>query len=140
MSVKECVGGIIYFDPREIFLMTSKKWGNGEIWLVPGGRIEQQDKSKKDAFRREIREELGIELADIVYAGESIKQPNKDFYIPDTEFHFISYYARALSKNVKPNDEILRWNWFDIEIANCLPLLDSTRNLLVDYVRHLIIK
>jgi 8-oxo-dGTP pyrophosphatase MutT (NUDIX family) len=129
---KHCAGAIIYDEAGRIFLMTSKKWSDGNVYLIPGGMIEEGE-TQEAALRREIREELGIELEDIVKVDESVKPASSDFYQSDVEFHFYSFFARAVSIDVKPNDEIKKYGWFTLEEAMQLPLLNSTRDLLVLY-------
>ena len=58
MNIKKCVGVIIYNNKDEIFLMSSPKW---KKWLIPGGRIEEGE-TEEEALRREIKEEMNIEL------------------------------------------------------------------------------
>lgn len=55
--------------------MSSPKW-NG--YVVPGGKIEDGE-AEEDALRREIREELGIEITDLHRVGEYKKPPGPDF-------------------------------------------------------------
>lgn len=127
MRVKKCVGVVIYDDNGRVFLMKSPKW---QGWLVPGGKIEPGE-SEEDALRREIREEMGIEITDLERVGEMIKPPSKDFKNdPDLTFHFIDFYAKAVSTDVKPNHEISEHGWYYIEEARKLPLMDTTRTFL----------
>lgn len=132
MPIKICVGAVLYDDLGKIFLMTSPKWKG---YLVPGGRIEAGE-TEEQALRREIREELGIEITDLVRVGENIKPASIDFVDPTVEFHFKSYFARAESADIKPNSEIKEYGWFTIEEALQLPLLDSTRQLVEEFQRY----
>ena len=129
MPIKNCVGAILYRDDYRIFLMTSPKWKG---YLIPGGRIEAGETEER-ALRREIREELGIEISDLVKMSESIKPTSPDFIDPTVEFHFKTYYARAASTEIKPNAEISSYGWYSLEEALRLPLLDSTRNVLKQF-------
>ncbi len=119
--IKKCVGAVIYDNSGNIFLMTSPKW---KKWVVPGGRIEEGE-SEEDALHREIQEELGIKITDLVRVGEKIKKPGKDFIDPELTFYFIDYFARALQIGIDPNNEITTWGWFTIEEALQLPLADT---------------
>ncbi len=124
MPIKDCVGAILYRDDYRIFLMTSPKW---QGYLIPGGRIEAVE-TEEQALRREIREELGIEISGLVKMGESVKLPGSDFIDSTVEFHFKTYYAKAASTEIKPNHEISSYGWYTLEEALRLPLLDSTRD------------
>lgn len=124
MPIKRCVGPILYDDLNRVFLMTSEKWKG--VWVVPGGKVEEGE-TEEEALRREMREELGIEIDRIEKVGEKRKPAGSDFHKPDMEFHFIDFFAHALSTQVKPNSEIVEYGWFSVEEALKLPLLDTTR-------------
>lgn len=132
MPIKKCVGVVIYNSEGKIFLMTSPKWKG---WLVPGGGIEDGE-TDEEALCREIKEELGIEIINLYKNGESKKEASSDFKDKTIPFHFIDYFAKALSTDVKPNSEILEYKWFSTEEALNLELLDSTRDLLGKFIMH----
>ena len=130
MNIKKCAGAIIYNKEGKIFLMTSPKWNK---YVIPGGKIEENE-TDEEALKREIKEELGIEIADIVKIGESIKEPSSDFKDPTLKFHFITFYARALQTNIIPNEEISDYGWYTIEEALKMPLLDATEASIREYI------
>jgi nucleoside triphosphatase len=133
MPIKTCVGAVLYDDAGKIFLMTSPKWRG---YLVPGGRMEEGE-TEEQALRRELREELKIEITDLYRAGESVKLASHDFTDPTMEFHFKSYFARVESTNPEPNHEITEYGWFTLAEARQLPLVDSTRNLVEQFGEYL---
>ena len=132
MKIKRCVGVLLYDDADRIFLMTSDKWAS---YTIPGGRIEK-DESEVDALKREIMEELKIEINNIIKVGESIKMPGKDFFDEETSFEFSTFYAKASSKNIVTNNEIRSFGWFAEIDALKLNLLDSTRDSLEKFIRE----
>ena len=134
MPLKTCVGAVLYDDLYRIFLMTSPKWKG---YLIPGGRIEPGE-TEEQALRREIREELQIEITGLLRVGESVKLASDDFVDATVEFHFRSYFARALSTVVKPNREIAQYGWYAVDQALSLPLLDSTRELVQKFQTYLV--
>lgn len=129
MRIKRCVGEIIYNDQKEIFLMTSPKWNS---YVVPGGAIKDGE-SEESALHREILEELGIPIDNLVKVGEKIKPPSKDFKDPDIEFHFINFFARALQTDITPNSEISDYGWYSVNQALNLTLLDTTRQMVIEF-------
>ena len=133
MVIKKCAGAVIYDKNNKIFLMSSPKWKG---YIVPGGRIEEGE-SGEEALRREIREELGIEIENIVKVSESIKKPSADFIDPTMTFHFLSYFAKALKTAIKPNHEISKYGWYTTREALELPLIDSTRDLVGQFISYL---
>ena len=92
MKVKKCVGAVLYDSQNRIFLMQSPKWKG---YIVPGGEIKE-DEGEEAALKREIKEELGIEISDIVRIGEKNKKASFDFKDHTINFHFIDFYAKAL--------------------------------------------
>lgn len=58
---EKAVRGIIIFEDSKVILMFRRR-DNREYYTIPGGHIEKFDKTEKDALRREIKEELGIEI------------------------------------------------------------------------------
>ena len=130
--IKHCVGAVIYNSEGKIFLMTSPKWKG---YIVPGGKIEDQE-TEEQALIREIKEELGIEIIHIKKVGEKVKPPSKDFKDETTTIHFIDFFAKAVSTEIKPNHEVLEYGWFEIDDALALPLLDTTRNFVEQFKKY----
>lgn len=133
MVIKRCVGAVLYDDEFRIFLMTSPKWG--DKYIVPGGEIEEGER-EEDALGREMREELGIEIYDLQKVGEKVKPASSDFKDGDVEFHFVDYFARVRETEITPNDEVDEWGWFSGEEALRLPLLDTTRKFVEQFVEY----
>ena len=100
--------------------------------MVPGGEVEGSE-SDEEALHREIWEEMGIGIADVVRVGEKVKPPSADFIDEDVEFHFVDYYARALSKNVRPGPEADLCGWYTLDDARQLHLVDTTRELIEQF-------
>ncbi len=141
-KIKRCVGPIIYNLEGKIFLMKSPKWRQGpegkfgEVWTVPGGEIEKDETGKEietpeAALRREIREELGMELSHIEHVGEGKKSGETDFIKPNIDFEFIDFVARTENSTVTPNSEISKYDWFTLDEAEALPMIDVTKKFLI---------
>jgi nucleoside triphosphatase len=126
MKTKICAGAVIYDDNNKIFLMESPKWNS---WVVPGGKIEHGE-TEEDALKREIREEMGIEITNIIKVGEKVKVPSNDFKDNEMTFIFKDFFAKACSNKIIPNEEISNYGWFTTEEALKLNLLDSTRKFV----------
>ena len=135
--IKRCVGPIIYNQEGKIFLMKSNKWRLdeseefGNVWIVPGGEIEKDEngvekETPEEALRREISEEMGINIERVEYVGSSKKSGEKNFKKPNVDFEFIDFIARARESEIFPNSEISECGWFTLEEAQKLPMLDTT--------------
>jgi mutator protein MutT len=69
-------GGIIFNDAREILLL-KHRFRAGSGWGLPGGFIEAGEQPI-DALRRELREEIGLEVEDIeIFGVRSFKKPRQ---------------------------------------------------------------
>ncbi|MEF8814424.1 MAG: NUDIX hydrolase [Halovenus sp.] len=99
------------------------------MWLPPGGHVER-DELPHGAARREVREELGLEIDLVAPEGElesptarSIPRP-QHFLLEDINVHddgvghqhidFV-YYGRATSREITPASgeaEADAWEWF----------------------------
>ncbi len=123
IQTKYCVTAVIYDTENRIFLMTSSKW-NG--YIVPGGKKEISE-TDEEALRREIREELKIELTNLEKICETIKEPSNEFYDPTLRFYFSNYLAKACSTIIVPNREVKSYGWFSVADAMQLPLAKGIR-------------
>ena len=110
-----------------------RKWKG---YLIQGGRIEPGETEER-ALRREIKEELSIEIFDLVRLGETEKPPSDDFIDPGIGFHFITYAARATGTEITPNEEVDAYGWYTLDEALKLPLVDSVRKAIEGYKRKI---
>lgn len=99
---------------------------HGGLWEFPGGKCEP-DESDADALRRELGEELGIELLE---AGE----PEFESIEGDSPFVIVFVPVRAAGEPVCHEHVDLRWGTVG-EIGR-LPLAPSDRRFLM-YLRDL---
>lgn len=58
---------IIQHPESEKILLVQHSYGNLDIWHLPGGGYNPKRESVVDAARREVFEELGIELTELAY-------------------------------------------------------------------------
>lgn len=140
MSVREIAGGLLYAPDNvsDIFLMDSPKWYG--VLIVPGGRIEREHgEHPQQALVREIREELALEISDLVFVRTKRFKPGElSFHDRTVEFVFFDYFARASSRDFKPNHELGPLSgWYPIDGPYPLPLAKGILGFLDDYRSHL---
>lgn len=124
------IGALIRNYENKLFLMTSSKWkGYG----LPGGKPKLNE-TEEETLRREVREEIGIEITDLVKAAEIILPPT-DKIDGATTFIVKPYYARAVSIEIKPNKEVGEYGWYNLEDALKLELLGPIRKTVEAYGR-----
>ena len=84
--------------------------------MFPGGEVEDFDKSLEDACRREVGEEMEIEVEIIKPIKPIMLNQNGRVII------LIHYLAKRIGE-VKPCKDIAEWAWHDINNLpnNCAP-------------------
>lgn len=95
-------GVIVYNEKNEILLGRMPKWEG--VWAIVGGGVEWGE-STCDGARREVKEETGLDIADVelLNVRECIFPPQ---YYKKKHFIFFDYCAKALpGQEVQMNDE-----------------------------------
>ena len=134
------VTGILIKDGK--FLITKRAdWEKAfpGRWTVPGGKLEVldyvlRDKDTKshwynvceDALRREIKEEVGLELKNIGYVTSMV-------YIRPDNFPclIISLFAEPVEGEIKLCDALTEYKWVDLEEAKGYDLIEGIYDELV---------
>lgn len=85
------------------------KHGDDDFWKFPGGRVETFDMTLEEAAKREVREEMGLEV-ELLRPLKPVMQRLEDGRI----IILIHYEARRLN-DVTPGEEIREWGWYPID-------------------------
>ncbi|BAU29577.1 8-oxo-dGTP diphosphatase [Aneurinibacillus soli] len=106
MKKVDVVGAVLVNENDEILCaLRSQAMSLPGMWEFPGGKIEAGE-SPQDALRREIKEELGIEIT----VGELIADVTHEY--PAVIVRLLTYYARMINSEVVPiaaEHEKLEW-------------------------------
>ncbi len=104
-------GGLIHDGKGRVLLLRhvpSKGWG--DAWLTPGGRLEEGE-TVLDGLRREVREEVGLEVAEPVLTR--ILQQNLTDGKRVRHGYFAQFVARAASGDPRLGTGVHEVRWFD---------------------------
>lgn len=121
-----CVGALVRGPQERWLIVRTTKWRGA--WGVPGGKVEYGE-TLADAVRRELREEVGLELRGVRFAQlqEAVLSP--EFHKP-AHFVLVDFLAETDDTDVVPNDEIETWAWVTLDEALTYDLNTYTRTLV----------
>ena len=98
---------MIVMNPEKTKILLIQQYGRKEYILVAGYINKGED--AETAALREIREELGVEAADIRF--------NRTHYYGPSNTLMINFRILLDSEEIHPNEEIDSWQWFTLEEA-----------------------
>jgi 8-oxo-dGTP diphosphatase len=113
--------GALVFNDRGQVLLLKHRFRAGSGWGIPGGFLERGEQPEA-ALRRELREEIGLEIENVeIFTARSFKKPRQ------VE---ILFRCRA-NADVKPRTiEVERAEWFSLQ---SLPAgLPTDQRLLIE--------
>jgi mutator protein MutT len=98
-------GAVIFNDKGEVLLL-KHRFRAGSGWGLPGGFMEKGEQPI-DALRRELREEIALEVDDVkVFAARSFEKPKQVEVL---------FRARANAEVKSQTVEVERAEWFAID-------------------------
>ena len=104
-------GGLLHDGRGRVLLLRhvpSKGWG--DVWLTPGGKLEDGE-TVLEGFEREVREEVGVDIAEPVLT--KILQQNLTDGSRVRHGYFAQFLARVVGDELHPGSDVLEVRWFD---------------------------
>lgn len=106
-----CSGPVIIEDNKVLLVKEKKTAGNITPWLFPGGKAEPNETDPIQTCKREVKEELGIDI-DIT---KQLSTLNSFSWQENSDKNYILYhYLAKRIGDIKPGDNVVEWGWFDI--------------------------
>jgi 8-oxo-dGTP pyrophosphatase MutT (NUDIX family) len=124
METKTRIAGIIIKDKKLLMLLGR---GYKELW-TPGGKVEPGE-SDEGCLRRELKEEIGVDLLDCKFFKE---YKNPSFYHPERQT-IERVYIIEIKGEIKTSAEIDSFIWFakdDFENKK-YPMITNTQEALI---------
>lgn len=87
--------------------------GDTEFWKFCGGRVENFETSLIDNARREVKEEMGIDI-EILDETPFITYTTKEISESQLDIILVHFLAKRVGE-IKPGVDIREWNWFDLD-------------------------
>lgn len=131
----EVVACLLQHEDKLLFLHRQDTAAEGNLWGIPGGKIEK-DETPEEAIVRELREETGFDISEqpVEYLGKVyVKYPTHDFV-----FHLVKAKIAEDTAAVKLSfREHKGFTWITAEDLQKLPLMPDELALLKPHLSAL---
>lgn len=102
--------GPVIIEKDKVLLNKEKKANGITPWLFPGGEVEDFDISLEEACKREVKEEMGIDV-EILRPLRPLLHRRPEH--PDKLVILIHFLAKRIGEP-KSAENIAEWGWHDI--------------------------
>lgn len=99
--------GPVIIENNKVLLNKEKKDYGITNWLFPGGKAEEGETDLEAICKREVKEEMGIEV-------EIIKQLKTIEREKDGKHWILHHFLARRIGEIKPGKDIVEWAWHDI--------------------------
>lgn len=123
-SLSNCDGAsIAVLSQNKVLLVRRKRAPAAGLWSLPGGRIARGE-SPREAARRELKEETGIE-ADVEGVLDRVAVA-----APDRTFRLTVFYGRLTGGVLKPGGDADAAEWVHLDEIEARPMTAGTPELI----------
>ena len=117
---------IAVFKDRKVLLVKRARPPFAGLWSLPGGKREGQE-APREAARRELKEETGIE-ADVEGVVDMVKIPRNEE--DRTTYRLTVFYGRPTGGILKPGSDAVLAAWVHLDDVEALPMTEGTADLI----------
>lgn len=131
------VGGVVLSPAHDRVVLVRNHW-SGDQWVFPGGGVEPVDRSIREALRREVHEETGLEISvERPLLVESQTYVHEDEPARSFEGWFALFQATAQGTDLADDpgatdEEIREVRWFEEVPTAMLEHADRVETVLDD--------
>ena len=101
-------GSVIVEDSKVLL----NKHGDDNFWKFCGGRVEEDEINLKEAARREVKEEMGLEV-EILNNEPYFFYTEKEIEGKKVSVILAHFLAKRLGEPI-PGDDIREWRWVEL--------------------------
>lgn len=102
--------GPIIVEKAKVLL---NKHGDTSFWKFCGGQVEDFDTDLQEAAKREVKEEMGIDI-EITDPEPFISHARKRTDNGEVDVILVHYAAKRIGE-VEPGDDIREWKWLPLK-------------------------
>ena len=114
---------IAVLSQNKVLLVRRKRAPAAGLWSLPGGKIESCE-SPREAARRELKEETGIE-ADVEGVLDRVAVPASD-----RSYRLTVFYGRLAGGVLKPGGDAETAEWVHLDEVEARPMTEGTAELI----------
>jgi 8-oxo-dGTP diphosphatase len=119
---------IAVFKDRKVLLVKRGRAPFAGRWSLPGGKREGEE-TPREAARRELKEETGIE-ADVEGVVDMVKIVGEEDGSGGTTYRLTVFYGRPTGGILKPGGDALAVEWVHLDDVEALPMTEGTADLI----------
>jgi 8-oxo-dGTP diphosphatase len=122
------VAGFIFNEQEQLLVVkkSTKEQIDAGLWTVPGGKIYPHE-NIVDGLKREILEEVGLEVEDLRWIGEDV------FPELNIMFHAEHFICKTKLTEVKLEKKLTEYKWIaGLEELTPLPFAENIKKRIIE--------